>query len=79
MFQCANGANAKPWRYKYGLAVISIMFYHGKVSIHLKMKFLDQIMIGFWKNLKSGIFMGFFEYPGGIKNFCIIFLKENLF
>ena len=41
------------------------MLYHGKVSIHLKIGYLNQIITGFLENLKSGIFMGFFEYPGG--------------
>lgn len=79
MFQMRKWANTKPWRYKYGLVVISIMLYHSKISIHLKIGYLNKIVTGFWENLKSGILWDFFEYPGGIEKFCIIFFKENLF
>ena len=69
-------ANLKPWHYIRGLIVVEYTLYQSKVFFHLEMKFLDQIMIGFWGNLKSGILWDFFEYPGGIKNFYIIFLKK---
>lgn len=43
----------KSWRCKYGLSVISIMLYHGKVFIHLQIGYLNKIMTEFLENLKS--------------------------
>ena len=70
-------ANAKPWRYKYGLVVISIMLYRSKISIHLKIGYLKKIVTGFWGNLKSRFSIEFFELPGGIKIFSKIFVEEK--